>query len=642
MMVAPSTRAGAKVAAEGALWGLKLLVIVVLVLEALYVLVANVVLSTGLPRKWLRREPDRAMLEYDSAWTVIPGWFHVRGFAYVSLGSTPWLLEIPRGDVRVELGELSSRTLHVTRLRGDEAVLRVRTSLDQAEWDSPRAQAMPPIRGYSDANRPMVTPKPPPTDEDYDRWMVQLENIDGTLRELWIQEYRYVGKMRVRGGFLIRPERIIAVSPARIDILGGELHLAEHRVASEMSGDVDVVFGPFDPRTVERAAMRHLSGRVRSSAQLDSLEFVNFYLPEDGKLRLHDGSGALDWDISILHGILLAGSRFELRTERLDVRTPKLTAVTEAKVVMEAPRHGVVRAEASAPLSQLYRPKVDRLPPSIEHARARVELPGDLGESIRPKSADLEVRRMKIPDLGWLHEPAEVGDKSEKEKKKESASPRLTGGAAELSGKLHVDGDGRASGKASARFDQASVQWYGVDIAGWASSEIEIDSIDFATKTAHMRSRFEARDVAIRHGDDIWPGWWSSTDFDRFELGGSPFGVRFDFRSKSRDARPVVEILTAKGAVPGWIAKMIRHEGMVASGKLLVRADGAIDFVLKGAQSSGVDAAGRATKSGKKSRGVFLVDGGPLSVGIEYAEGHKPSLKPLADKEWLAEKLNGR
>ena len=635
-MVAPRVASAVKTAGSGALWGLKLLVIVLAVVEALYLLVANVALAAGWPKKWLD-SPDRAQLEYDTAWTILPGWFHVRGFAYASFGSVPYLLEIPRGDVRLELGELLSRTLHVVRLRGDDAVLRVRTRVDPEDWDSPRARALPPIRGYTDQNALMRPPRPPPTDEDYDRWMIQLEDIDGTLRELWIQEYRYVGKLRVEGGFLIRPERLIAISPARVRILGGELRLAEHLVATDMEGDVDVVYGPFDPRFVERGALRHLSGRLRSSAQIASAEFANFYMGDHAPVTLHDGSGAVDWDLTVLQGILLAGSHFDLRTDRLDVRAKAITAVAKATLRLDAPAHGQLRAVVDTPLTQLYRPKIDRKPPSIEHATLETRLPGDLAAPMRPSSLDVEVERMKVPDLAWLHEPPDPG----KDEKEQSKVPRFTGGAAELSGRAHVDGDGNATGNTRTVFDQAALSWYGVTLAGWGVANTEIDGIDRETKTVRARSRFEGRDIAIRHEDDLWPGWWTSAELDRMTLGGDPFGVAFHFRSKSRDGRPVVEILEAKGSLPGWVSKLLRHEGAVASGDFRARTDGLIDFALQGAKSSGVSAAGRARKVGKKTSGVFLIDAGLLSVGIEYnAAG--VHLHPLANNDWLKGKLAGK
>ena len=124
-------------------------------------------------------------------------------------------------------------------------------------------------------------------------------------------------------------------------------------------------------------------------------------------------------------------------------------------------------------------------------------------------------------------------------------------------------------------------------------------------------------------------------------VGGDPFGVAFHFRSRSRDARPVVEILEAKGSLPGWVSKLMRHEGAVASGDFRARTDGLIDFVLQGADSAGVSAAGRARKAGKKTSGVFLIDAGLLSVGIEYSEAGT-HLHPLANADWLKSKLAGK
>jgi hypothetical protein len=109
-------------------------------------------------------------------------------------------------------------------------------------------------------------------------------------------------------------------------------------------------------------------------------------------------------------------------------------------------------------------------------------------------------------------------------------------------------------------------------------------------------------------------------------------------RGKARDARPALEILNAKGSLPGWIKGLVATNGVTAQVDLRV-TEKAFDFSLMRAAGGPVAAAGRMHMAdGKKATGAFLVRGGFLSLGVELAPDQN-HLRPLVGQDWLDDKL---
>lgn len=617
-------------AAWRAAWAAGSVALAVVALWVLYVIAANVVLLAGMPKRWFLEPPDVQTLEYESAWTLWPGTVHLRGAEVASLEGPVWMVSLDSAEVDIDLAALTHKRFHATRLVGDGVVVRVRTVLEPGAWEGRRAHAMPPIHGYSDAQRVML-PEEPDGGEDYDRWVIDIAGVDVRVRELWIQEYFYRGGLHARGAFYIAPGRAVRVGPAEVEIQGGELSVAGKQLASSIRGDVDVELSTFDPRGVGREVLRHLSGRLRSSAEIPSMEWTDFYLA-DRPLSLADGSGTLDWDVSVSSGVLLQGTWLRARTERLDVRTKKVTVVGANDMLVDVPEDGQLRVTGHAPLTQLFRAGVDLPPPTIERGRLVIRMPGDLAGPMDDIRADLDFASAVVPDLRWVHDPEEPPT---------ATAPRMIGGRATLSGGIHIEPDGKASGDTRVRFDKARVMWSGVELRGWSEGVVTAREANVGTGRLVMSSHVESRDVSVHHGDDVYPGWWASTDIDRLELEMDPLSLHMAMRSKARDGRPALEILNARGSVPGWIKGLVASHGVSAQGDLRI-APGKMDFSLMRARSGPVAVAGRMHMvDGKKATGAFLVDGGVLSLGIELTPDDN-HLRPLVGQDWLDQKLGVR
>ena len=139
----------------------------------------------------------------------------------------------PRADVgmafdlrprrRVHLvRDLFRRSFHATRVRGSGFAIRLRPRLDRSEATPEVIAALPPIAGFVDP--PLLDGGPAPpllTDENYDLWTVELEDVDVQhVREVWIQTWRSKGDTHLRGRLLFRPQRGLEVGPVTVDANG--------------------------------------------------------------------------------------------------------------------------------------------------------------------------------------------------------------------------------------------------------------------------------------------------------------------------------------------------------------------------------------------------------------------------------------
>ncbi len=134
----------------------------VLGLWALYAIAGNVLLRTTLLRDWLDSNEDKLKVEYDSAWTWLPGRVHVRGLSLRFQDSNvQMLLELERANIYVDPFALARRTFHATHVDADGARLLFRHKLTHLEGNEGRVAAYPRIPGFADPPLKSAAPSKP-------------------------------------------------------------------------------------------------------------------------------------------------------------------------------------------------------------------------------------------------------------------------------------------------------------------------------------------------------------------------------------------------------------------------------------------------------------------------------------------------
>lgn len=615
-------------------WGrraLKIALIAVIGFLPGYIVLVNVMLSTNLVAKLVSYNPELAAIKYDSAWSVWPTVVHVKGLEVRGSDSVlQWVVQLDEVTCDIKLTELLNRKFYARDVNAKGFVFRVRLRVDPADAEKPETLALPSIPGFTNPPLLRSDPEEPITDENYNLWTAHLDNIDTTMREIWIQQYRYIGEGRVRGGFYFKPLRVMQVDPTVIELYSGEVQLAEH-VVTRLTGHMVVTANPFDPRNVDGLNIfETVTTQIALDAQMPGLEFINFHAGPSSGVRIEDGSGVLRTNLILHKGLLYPGSSLTFATAHVGVNTPELQvdAGGDVELLVKGGDEAGAHFTARVPRATATRTGKKGLPPA-EAENLLVALRSDaLSLTSLPTkfSAKVSVPAAVLPDLRWLNREGAEPD-----------APVFTGGAAFLRGNLEMSEDGKGTGALRTLVKHAAVRFKETSIQADGVAELALESANAMAKTASLRNgKVEVSEVVFRHKGQEFPPWWAKVDIESAKLGQDLIEARI--KLKCKDAQPAVGLLDAEDEIPGWAAGFLTLEGLTASADVK-RSNTMVDFRLLKAEGGGFEFRGRLKKQAKeKPEGAFLVRAGPLSVGISI-EQDGTGVTPLAGDGWIDEKM---
>ena len=318
-----------------------------------YLLAMNVFVRTHLFRDLIGADPGSLLVEYASAYSILPGRIHVEDLRMRGRDSNvEWILVIDRCDFRLSFGDLLHRRFHADDVHGDGLSFRVR--LREPTFTAAHTSALPPVQGFSDP--PYSGVKPPPlSDADYKLWSIWLEGVFAKhVREIWVDTVRFSGDFDVRGRWYFKPVRWLDIGPATID-----------------ARTLDVSYGMGDPWATDAR------GRLVATVH-----------PSD--VRLYDGAKVLDY-VSVsgdLAGMLHGAGPFRHLDAAGDVTVQEADGPFRVHADVD---HGVLRPATSASAGPLpARARGFGLDLATElRADARVDADG-VGRAV------LDARSMKI------------------------------------------------------------------------------------------------------------------------------------------------------------------------------------------------------------------------------------------------------
>ena len=94
------------------------LVMIFLIVEILYLILANVMLGTGILKNILNRRPEKHEYTWTHAWSIVPGVIHVRTFQMQNRShSIAWTLSIDKARFRTALWALPFRDFRIYQLK---------------------------------------------------------------------------------------------------------------------------------------------------------------------------------------------------------------------------------------------------------------------------------------------------------------------------------------------------------------------------------------------------------------------------------------------------------------------------------------------------------------------------------------------
>lgn len=563
-------------------------------LELLYLVAVNIVLRTRLIQD-AAAGADGVHLEFDSAYSVLPGRAHVRGLVLrFEDYNVQFQLSIERGQIDVGLDELLHKRFHCYSVRADGVSFLMRHKLHEVQGHGTRLAAFPKIPGFSDPPLYVGKPPAPIPDEQYDLWQVQLDDVVARARELWFLEYRFTGDAEARGAFLIRPARFVRVEPARLELLSGTLRVGDHSVARRVRGQLQVSLPSMDvQKTVGAAVFDLISTRAKLELEDGRLDFLDVYRePESPSIR---GPARWSIDAAMERGVLQPPSRITLTAEATELRLPETKTPSWSM-------SGPVRAEFAVPEQAPARFSLD-----VRAAQVNLSRQGAPAGPSNPRAEDAH--------LALTLEPTTV-----------SHSPHLSSLRAEVP-----------------RLDAPNLYWFEpwlsrdhslrVDGRGEAGGELVCDA-HLACMLSHARIDASGARLAVR--ERASEPLSARLDAERLSL---PFAsakhVSGDVTLSASPARallPLVTSLPVKDALGAALELRELHARLRLSG-----SPQDAELTLLDARS------GRLASKGyyrpQRDQGAFLLATPLFNFGIRVRDG-ETSVAPLVPDDWLTRAKN--
>jgi hypothetical protein len=345
----------------------------------------NVFLRTRLLRHALSGDPSTLWVDYESAYSVVPGYVHVTGLVIRGRERTEeWILTIDHVDFHVAFRDLLRHRFHVTRVHASGLGMRARMRISAADATPDVVAALPSISGFEDV--PLEPPGPPPpplTDANYNLWSVALDDVTVEhVREVWIHTVRGEGDMRVRGRWVFRPMRWLDVGPATVEVASVDVSHGVRPIVTGLHGSFEATIHPFDVRTAEDLNFfDHISTQMRLSGVLQMASALTALTPASDVLYAR-GEGPLDAHVVVDHGKLEPGTRISVEAPDFEVDARDLTLDASARAELDVEQEPGSGEEWAAIHAHVSDTRVWRR--GIEQARA-----GAIDAALRTRHLDI-------------------------------------------------------------------------------------------------------------------------------------------------------------------------------------------------------------------------------------------------------------
>jgi hypothetical protein len=293
----------------------------------IYLVGANVLLSTSLFASIVDRDPESIDVRYSRAWTLLPGRIHAQNLSIRGRDrNVEWLLDLDEADFDVSLLGLAKKRFACSRVHGRGIDFWVRRRLG-AEPSSPREVAdLPPIPGLGPYS---LVPIGPPersdwSDAEYPLWSIRLEHITAEdVRTIWIDHVRLEGSQRIDGRFYFKPLRVLDIGPATVRVARGALLRGSRTIADGLDGSSGVfTLSPLDLRAMSaRTFLRHASFVGRGEVRFADAAELPLPLPGGMTAR---GAAIARGSMRVASGVLGPGTRLEISAPEVAVGGPRV------------------------------------------------------------------------------------------------------------------------------------------------------------------------------------------------------------------------------------------------------------------------------------------------------------------------------
>ncbi len=418
-----------------------------IVVELIYILAGNIMLSTGVLKNILNRRPEKLVVNWTAAYTVFPGRVTVRGFEIHNRTiRTDWEVRLARATFNMTLTALLRRTFHVTGLEGSggefqlkliprepfpepggisdtKGALRLRSGRPLGSLSSVKSkdsgrplgslssvkskESGRPLGSLSsvkskDSGRPSGAQS---DDESRPRWLIHLKNV--SIRDITgirIAEYALVTRGRIRGNMRYLTRSTMQVYDTEVTLENGDLQFRNRAVGTDLNIICrEVELGPYIPRDYRGIkSCEFLSGELLLEGEITTVDFLDYYFRDMPWLRI-DGSGEISTHLKLNRGTFTDSSRLDLESDTFTAQLRDITVRGNGILHGRITGFGLdSETRFNLDLKDIAVDKPDRFKSPIQGPSLHVETrsgPFRLEKSLPEIAVTVEIPDTEIPDL---------------------------------------------------------------------------------------------------------------------------------------------------------------------------------------------------------------------------------------------------
>ncbi len=602
------------------------------VFELAYVATGVFLVRSGRVDRWLNKHPEKRVLRFESAWTVIPGVAHVRGLRMVSQGRSNQLeLVVDRAAGFINPLELLARRVHVVGLRARGVEFRFRKRPKTPDEAAARAPLVPPIEGlpFEPYGGPPKAKKTKPG------WTVVFTGARvSEVRDVWMGPAHLRGAAEVGASVTVGPgdDRRISIRSANIRYYGGTFLIAGETSLRDLSLHLQGRMEPFfTKRTRGPALLDLVSARAEILATSPGAVLLNQYFAKADWLEFQSGKRKVTAEIEVERGRLRAGSHLDLAEAPLRVDLAGFIGEGQATARLEAvPSEGADTPDlrATVTYSDYGMHRLAGGPPILRGAGLTIEArsPADLGR-FPPEDFDgrIALGTAEFPDLTFVNDFLPGG-----------AGLTVERGRGKVDGRFETREGFRCKGVVTVTTTDLVVESGGVENAGDVAVTVEVRDGSLRDLRFDVGgTRVELADFAFASkgsaGDAAdWRGRVAVTE-GTLDLGETPGAdVRLDLTFS--DTRPLVAFLSRDKPLKGWAERLLTFEEITGEA-VATLTKGATTIRHFGLRSGKLDVRFRALVDPRGAFGKGLARYGVFKTGIGL-EGQNRDLEMIRVGSW--------
>lgn len=591
-----------------------------------YPVLGTLALWTGLV-EWALKSEDLRVEIQNPAYTIWPGRVHMKHVRILANGTTQFILDGHDLVIDVRVRDLVRRRVHATELAAHDVIYQMRVQVKDTKGIERRIAAYPPLDGLPGA-KVIREPASKQTEEQDGDWTVEVDGLDIAVKELWFFEYRYLGKGRLRGGFMVGPE-LMEVGTAVQDLGPGELRFGrDDVVATELNGQVTADIPRLNPKEhADASFMELVTARVNLRSQIQSLANAGAYTQG---VEFSGGKGPLVFDLYLDRGNLGTKSKLRYQTDSLKLKADGYGVGTDLLLEFDAAgtkeRLPLASASAKSTYVSLAR-KMRSFTVQLHGHKSAAQL-----DTIRlSRATDLKSAKIHLPDI----RSEDLSDLPVL--LPEGAPVKVSGGALRGSLELQMDEKYWARGAFQSALNDLAVDAAGVRVNGNVGLKTGLALNPKLGTYQAENLAFTLRELDMRTGDRSVDDWWLNLVGKRltFKTGDRS---RFDgeLSLRTRDMDPVLEALAEKDVITELIPLFTSLNDFRAGAN--IHSSGPITDVSIASESDVWDAAGRVYMTDESTLMAIVFGGQAVSLGIANT-GNGLSIMPFAKSGWLNEQL---